>query len=233
MVKKPSIIWRKVLIWGIYYPIFTFQQVYTNIMQRNIPKRTPLQNHLWRFFPGGDKQEGLQNLLKASQIGKFSQVESLLYLNSIYAKYEQNPYVALDCAQKLIALYPSHQFFWLKYAEHLAALGRYAEAEIYFSKFNTSTERIYVIASATLKGIVQEKYYKNTAQAQAAYEAATRYETYDTRYSKDYVAAAYAGLARIAHQQNNPKLAKDYYKKVQKLAEYESLQREAKAYLKN
>lgn len=194
------------------------------------PETHPIAKPFMVFFPGGNKQEGLQNLLKASQVGKFSQVEALLYLNSIYAKYEQNPYVALDCAYKLINLYPNHPFFWLKYSEHLAALGRYAEAEICFPKFNIQTDRLYSIASATINGIIQEKYYKNLEKAQLAYQTATQYDTYDGRYSKDYVAAAYAGLARIAHQQGNPKLAKEYYKKVIKLSEYESLQREAKAY---
>lgn len=212
-------------------PDFHFSTGLYKYYAAQYPETHPIAKPFMMFFPGGDKQEGLQNLLKASQIGKFSQVEALLYLNSIYSKYEQNPYVALDCAYKLVNLYPNHQFFWLKYVEHLATLGRYAEAELYFSKFNTRTERLYVIASAALKGYVQEKYYKNLTQAQQAYTQATQYETYDVRYSKDYVAMAYAGLARIADQQLNPKLAKEYYKKVQKLSEYESLQREAKAYL--
>jgi hypothetical protein len=214
-------------------PDFHFSTGLYKYYAEQYPNTHPIAKPFMSFFPNGSKQEGLQNLLRASQVGRFSQVEALLYLNSIYSKYEQNPYVALDCAYKLVTLYPNHPFFWLKYAEHLATLGRYAEAELYFSKFNTRTERVYVIGSNAVAGIVQEKYYKNLDKAQLAYEKALKYETYDARYSKDYVAFAYAGLARIAHQKGDTKLAREYYKKAQKLTEYESLRREIKEYLKN
>lgn len=197
------------------------------------PQTHPIAKPVMAFFPDGNRQEGLQKLFLASQISQFSRVESLLYLCSIYAKYEQNPYTALDSAYKLVTLYPQHPFFWLKYTEHLVALGRYAEAELCYPKYQTRTETVYAIGANALKGIVQEKYYKNFAQAKLAYREATQYEVYDTRYSQDYVAFAYTGLGRIAHQEGNLKMAREYYKKAQKIAEYESLKREIKEYLKN
>jgi hypothetical protein len=218
---------------GAVLPDFYFSTGLYKYYAIQYPETHPIAKPFMTFFPEGNKQEGLQNLVKASQMGRFSQVEALLYLNSIYAKYEQNPYLALDYTYKLVNLYPNHSFFWLKYTEHLVALGRYAEAELHFAKFNTRTERVYIIGSQTLKGLVQEKYYKNTTEAKLAYEKATRYETYDMRYSKDYIAFSYAGLARIAIQQGDLKLAKDYYKKVEDLSEYESLKREAKTFLRN
>lgn len=218
---------------GNVLPDFNFSTGLYKYYAEQYPETHPIAKPVMAFFPGGNKQEGLQKLLLASQTGQFSKVESLLYLNSIYAKYEQNPYVALDCAYKLVTLYPNHPFFWMKYAEHLTALGRYAEAELYFAKYNTRTEKIYVIGANAIQGIVQEKYYKNFLQAKLAYQQATSYESYDTRYSQDYVAFAYVGMGRIAHQEGNLRLAREYYKKAQKIAEYESLKREIKEYLKN
>jgi hypothetical protein len=194
------------------------------------PDTHPIAKPFMAFFPGGSKSEGLNHLRTASQIGQYSKVESLLYLTAIYAKYEQNHYYALECAQKLVNLYPQNPLFWVKYCEGLIALGRYAEAELYLSKFNTRTENLYQTANRTFRGLIQERYYKNLPNAQAEYTLAVKPEQYDARYSKDYIAFSYAGLARIADKNAQKSLAKDYYKKVSKLSEYEGLRKEAREY---
>jgi hypothetical protein len=197
------------------------------------PETHPIAKPFLAFFPGGDKKQGLEHLQIASQKSQFSKVESLIYLASIYAKYEQNYYQAWLTAQQLITQYPNNPFFWVRYCETLIALGRYAEAELYLSKFNTRPQTLYQTAHNLFKGQIQEKYYKNYTLAQAEYNKVININKIDKRYTKDFQAFALAGLARIAHTQGKPTQAKENYKKVLKNAEYEGLKAEAKQYLKN
>ncbi|MCU0444354.1 MAG: hypothetical protein MUE85_05500 [Microscillaceae bacterium] len=196
------------------------------------PETHPIAKPFMAFFPGGDKKKGLEHLQIASQKSRFSKVESLIYLTSIYAKYEQNNYQAWLTAQQLVNQYPNNPFFWVRYCESLITLGRYAEAELYLSKFGQKNQTLYQSAFNLFRGQIQEKYYKNLNLAQTEYLKVLNVNKADKRYTKDFQAFAHAGLAHIAHEQGNAAKAKEYYKKVLKTAEYEGLKAEAKAYLK-
>jgi hypothetical protein len=55
---------------------------------------------------------------------------------------------------------------------------------------------------------------------------------FDERFTKDYHALAYMGLARIAKRAGEVDMMKAYAKKASKMAEYKSTLAEAKAFLK-
>jgi tetratricopeptide (TPR) repeat protein len=93
--------------------------------------------------------------------------------------------------------------------------------------------KVFQSAAYVFQGIVQEKHLNTQAQARAYYQQALNLATTDKRYTHEYFAMAYAGLARIAHREGNTEAAKNYYKKVLELAEYKTTVREAKDYLKN
>lgn len=196
------------------------------------PETHPIVKPFMGFFPGGNKTQGLWHLQQASLKSRFARVEALVYMNDIYAKYESNYLQALNASQRLVNEFPKNQIFWVKYCENLIQVGRYAEAEIHLKKFAQSQGKIYQIATNTFRGILQEKYYKNTAQAKTYYQKAIAYKNYDPRYSKNYVAFAYAGLARIAKRTKQTNTAKKYYKEVLKLSEYEETRQEAERFIK-
>lgn len=191
------------------------------------------QTHSWakvfmKFFPSGDKKDGLWHLNRAVWKSRFASVESLIFLNAIYAKYEVDYLKALNTSQQLIQKYPNNPFFWVLYCEDLILVGRYAEAEIYLKKFNSRTGKVYKIADLTFKGLIQEKYYKNLAKAKSHYKKVLTYTNYDQRYSNDYVAFSNAGLGRIYKSEKKPQTAKKYFKTAEKMTEYEGLKKEMK-----
>lgn len=55
-------------------------------------------------------------------------------------------------------------------------------------------------------------------------------QVYNDPYTKEYVAFAYAGLARIAARANDRNRAKMNYKKALAVAQYKGLIKEAKGY---
>lgn len=194
------------------------------------PQTYPIAKPFMAFFPDGNKQVGLQHLVKASQIARFSKTEALIYLNAIYAKYEQNALAALNCSQTLVNQFPANPFFWMLHCEALLSVGRYAEAEIYLTKFSGRKENIYQIGNLLFKGLLQEKYYKNSSSAKTIYQQVVKLATQKNRVIKNYQAFAYAGLARTSHQEGKKEVAKDFYKKALKISEYEGLKAEAQAY---
>lgn len=214
------------------YPDFHFSTGLYKYFAKQYPETHPIARPVMMFFPGGSRQEGLNHLNKATKLSRFSKVESLIFLHSIYAKYEQNDFMALQVAQKLVNTYPNHPFFWMKYCESLIQVGRYAEAEIYLAKFKNRSEKIYKVGYYLFQGWIKEKYYKSNDKAKPYYLKVVNAGKYDMRYSKDYYAFAYAGLGRISAKEGNRKEAERYYKKVLELAEYKKLKKEAKTYLK-
>ncbi|NJL15512.1 MAG: hypothetical protein HC913_22560 [Microscillaceae bacterium] len=196
------------------------------------PETHPIAKPFMAFFPDGNKTRGLWHLARASSIAQFSHTEAKIYLLVIYAKYEQNFLQMVSYTQQLVSRYPQNPFFWVKHCEALAFVGRFAEAELYLAQFQGRTENLYRSARNFILGVVQEKYYKSDDKAAQFYQNVVNAGKYDKRYTIDYFAFAYAGLARIADRRGQIESAKKYYKEAQKITEYESLKAEIEAYLK-
>ena len=213
------------------YPDFHFSTGLYRYYAKQYPETHPIAKPFMGFFPGGDKQQGLWHMNQAVTKSDFSKIEALIYLSTIYAKYEKNYYQALNCATQLVSKYPQNQLFRMKYIEGLIFVGRYAEAEIDIAKI-TRNDQLFATAKDVFRGLIQEKYYKNDSKAKSYYSKAVQRKDYDPRYGRDYHSFAYGGLARIAKRSGDDKKAKQYYKSVLKIVEYEELKAEAKAYIK-
>jgi hypothetical protein len=76
-----------------------------------------------------------------------------------------------------------------------------------------------------------KKQKKNDKQAADIYNGIIAKQAPVDRYTPDYYAMAYAGLARIAQRSGNAKRAAELYNKCLEYAEYKSTITEAKKYL--
>jgi tetratricopeptide (TPR) repeat protein len=215
------------------FPDFHFTTGVYKYFAVQYPETHPIAKPFMSFFPEGSKIQGISHLNQGIQRARFSKAECYIFLHAIYAKYELNHYQAWLSAQQLCNLYPQNPFFWMKNAESLLFLGRYAEAETYLAKFSTRPEKLYKIAYHLFQGLIQEKYYKDDTKALSFYQKVITYTNYDDRYGKDYHSFAYAGLARLADKKADKNKAKEYYKTVLKLCEYKGIITEAQNYLKN
>jgi tetratricopeptide (TPR) repeat protein len=119
----------------------------------------------------------------------------------------------------------------MKYTEALLLLNKYEEAKPYLERLTKRTDKFFPIIWRTFEGLIQEKHLKNDQEAVKFYQAALR-QSYDDEYTKEYHAFSYAGLARIALRAGDRKKAIGYYKKVEELAEYKALLKEAKDFFR-
>ncbi len=215
------------------YPDFLMSTGLYNYYVVQYPENHPMVKPLMLFFSNGDKALGIGQLSKASQLGMFTKTEALYYLMHIYVKHEMQFAKALNCAAALTGQFPNNLFYALRHAELLVLNGRFDEANPVIGKLLLYPDKIFQSSGLVFKGIIAEKKDGNAETARGYYEKAIGLKAIERRYTSDYYAMAYAGLGRLAAKEGKKELAKAYYKKALDIAEYESIIREAKNYLKN
>lgn len=212
-------------------PEFYFSSGLYNYYVIRYPEDHPIVKPLILFFKDGNREEGLRQMDIATKKGIFTRTESAFYLARIFLKHELRFERASQYLMHLTQKYPNNPVFLMKNIEALLLLGKYREAESFQERFKRRTDKFFPIAVQTFEGLLQEKHLKNDGEATKAYLAALR-QPHDSEYTKEYHAFAYAGLARIALRTGDKRKATGYYKKVEELAEYKSLLKEAKTFLK-
>ncbi len=212
-------------------PEFYFSSGLYNYYVIRYPEDHPIVKPLVLFFKDGNREEGLRQMDIAAKKGVFTRTESAFYLARIFLKHELRYEKASNYLTALNQKYPNNPIFLMKNIEALLLLGKYDEAEPFLDRFKRRTDKFFPIAVNAFEGLYKEKHLKNDAEATKSYQAALR-QPYDSEYTKEYHAFAYAGLARIALRAGDRRKATGYYRKVEELAEYKALLREAKTFLK-
>lgn len=212
-------------------PEFFFSSGLYNYYMIRYPEDHPIVKPIVIFFKDGNREEGLRQMDVAARKGVFTRTESAFYLARIFLKHELRYDRASSYLATLTQKYPNNPIFLMKHTEALLLLGKYEEAQPYLERFKKRNDKFFPIAWHTFEGLIQEKHLKNEQEAIKSYQAALR-QPYDDEYTKEYHAFAHAGLARIALRAGDRKKAIAYYKKVEELAEYKALIKEAKTFLK-
>jgi tetratricopeptide (TPR) repeat protein len=212
-------------------PEFYFSSGLYNYYVIRYPEDHPIVKPMLFFFKDGNREEGLRQMDIAARKGMFTRTESAFYLARIFLKHELRYERASSYLASLTQKYPNNPVFLMKYTEALLLLNKYEEAQPYLERLTKRNDKFFPIVWRTFEGIIQEKHLKNDQEAVKFYQTALR-QPYDDEYTKEYHAFAYAGLARIALRAGDRKKAAGYYKKVEDLAEYKALLKEAKDFFK-
>ncbi|WP_298356268.1 lipopolysaccharide assembly protein LapB [Runella sp.] len=212
-------------------PEFYFSSGLYNYYVIRYPEDHPIVKPMLFFFKDGNREEGLRQMDVAARKGVFTRTESAFYLARIFLKHELRYERAGVYLASLTQKYPNNPIFLMKYTEALLLLNKYEEAKPYLERLTKRTDKFFPIIWRTFEGLIQEKHLKNDQEAVKFYQAALR-QSYDDEYTKEYHAFSYAGLARIALRAGDRKKAIGYYKKVEELAEYKALLKEAKDFFR-
>jgi hypothetical protein len=215
--------------WTEKNPEFLFTSGLYNFYRIQYPETHPIVKPIMLFLEDGNKKVGLQQLEQAVQKSVFSRIEAAFYLTGVNLKYESNYPKALVYSTWLHEKYPNNLLYTMRHTESLVMNGKYDEAIPLIQTLKKTNDREYLLAGNVFEGIIAEKGKKNDKQANEIYNMVLRIKPSD-RYTTDYYAMAYAGLARIAHRANNTKLAESLYNKCLDYAEYNSTIAEAKRY---
>ncbi|TDB65118.1 tetratricopeptide repeat protein [Arundinibacter roseus] len=210
-------------------PEFYFTTGMYNYYVVKYPEDHSIVKPLMIFFKNGNKALGLKQLDIATKSGIVTRVEAAYFLAHIYLEHESRPDLAVPYTTRLNTMFPNNAIFRMIHIESLLLSGKYTEAEEELPELKKRTERFYPISWLVFEGILQEKKYHQDVEAQKKFLAALKIP-YDDQYTREYHAMAYAGLARIAHRRGDKAQARKYYDKCLEIAEYDSIEKEAKAY---
>jgi tetratricopeptide (TPR) repeat protein len=215
------------------YPEFYFTTGLYNYYVVQYPQDHSIIKPFMFFFSSGDKALGLKQMETSIQKGIFTRTEAQYWLMHIYLKHEVKPKRAAVFAETLVKKYPNNILYVMRYTEALIASGQYDVALPFIKQLMAHKHKAFQSAAYVFQGVILEKQANNQAQARAHYHHALDLATSDKRYTNEYYAMAYAGLARISDREGNKENARSYYKKALEMAEYQATIQEAKGYLKN
>jgi hypothetical protein len=216
--------------WTEKNPEFLFTSGLYNFYRIQYPETHPIVKPIMLFLEDGNKKLGIQQLEQAVQKSVFSRIEAAYYLTGVNLKYESNYAKALVYSTWLHEKYPNNLLYRMRHAETLVANGKYDDAVPLIQILKKNNAKEYQLAGNLFEGQIAEKAKKNDKQAYDLYTIVLKMYPSD-RYTNDYFAMAYAGLARIAHRAGNVKRAAELYNKCLDYAEYSSTTTEAKKYL--
>ncbi len=211
-------------------PEFYFSTGLFNYYIEQYPEDHSIVRPFMIFFQDGDKKVGLQQLEIGAKKAIFTKTEAAYYLVYIHLKHENNLAKALQFSTLLNQKYPNNPLYTTRHAEALVLSGHYEVAEPFAQQLAKKAGKVFPVAGQIFMGIIQEKAHKNDKLAAELYQKALKMP-FDERFTKDYHAFAYCGLARIADRAGDKSQAKSYYKKALSLAEYTLTKSEANRYL--
>ncbi|MFY7911288.1 MAG: tetratricopeptide repeat protein [Emticicia sp.] len=212
-------------------PEFLFTSGLYNFYRIQYPETHPIAKPAMIFFENGNKKLGLQQLEQAVQKSVFSRIEASFYLMNIFLKYESNYSKALIYSNWLHERYPNNLVYTMRHTESLIMNGKIDEALPLIQQLKRTNDKVYLLAGNLFEGLVNEKFRKNDKAAADLYVNVLKMQP-NERYTNDYFAMAYAGLARISIRSGNTKRAEELYRRCLEYAEYNSTKNEANNFLK-
>ena len=94
-----------------------------------IRENYPMLKPVLFFFPKGDKELGLQQLVEVSRNAFYTRIEAIYFLMRIKAFERNETFDALRLGESMFNTYPDNPYFHRFYARMLYTTGQYAEAE--------------------------------------------------------------------------------------------------------
>lgn len=213
------------------FPEFLLSVGLYNFYREQYPETHPAVKPLIGIFKNGDRALGLQQLQKCVEKTTFTRPEALSYITHIYLKYENDYSKGLKYGKIAFDEFSKNPYFETRYTEALLRNNKAEEAIKHIKALQEQDEKLYQTIATAFEGFYYEQLIKDDKLALKAYAKAMKTFKNDEDLEQDYLCWCQAGLARIMDRKGQVDAAKDLYKEAQN-GEYESIRKEAKAYLK-
>ncbi len=205
-----------------------------------VPENYFLLRPVLAFFPKGDKELGIKQLMDVSRNAFYTRTEAQYFLMKIYGNEESRPDLALPIAEYLHTTFPDNPYFERSFARYAFTQGKLSAAEKASKDMLYKIENKYPGYEATsgryaafYLGYIN-KLRSNNAEAKKYFKQSIQFAEQLGAYETGYYHFSLTNLAQIADAEEDYDLARAYYKEVVKRAEKKSTARlEAENYLKN
>jgi hypothetical protein len=190
-----------------------------------IPEEFPYIKPLMIFFPKGDKEKGIAQLVNTAQNGKYAKYEAQFFLMTLFFNYEKNYYEAKKYADNLTSLFPKNPSFQRWLGRIYARLGDWKNADSVFSNYLQKADSNFYGFNFPY-GLRESHYYvavhlKNEQLLDSSKYHFQKCIDISNQIDKDedsgFKINSTIYLAQIFEEQNDIKSSLDYYRKVLKM----------------
>jgi tetratricopeptide (TPR) repeat protein len=111
-----------------------------NYYAATIPEKYPIVKPVMVFFPTGNKQKGIEQLITASEHAKFAALEAKYFLLQLNYNYERQYLKAFDLSTALLKQFPNNVVFHRYVGRSAYSLSKYGEAQTAFQEIVKRSE---------------------------------------------------------------------------------------------
>jgi len=204
-------------------PELLFGDALFNYYAEWVPENYPMLKPLMMMFPDGDKELGIEQLKTVARNAFYTRTEAQYYLMRI-AYFEENDLAtSLQVAEYLNETFPGNAYFHRFYARLLYQSGKYAKAvPVCKSILNRidSMQTGYEYNSGRYASFFLGHIYElkqNLEESKKYFKLAMEYGEAANATKKGYYIYSTMHLGRIAEREEQPGLAKKYYKRVREV----------------
>lgn len=211
-----------------FSPELLFGDALYNYYAEWIKENYAILRPLMVFFPDGNKKLGIKQLKTVANNAFYTRTEAQYFLMRILSEEQDDPREAFRISEYLHQTFPDNPYFHRYYARQLYSRGKHRDAERESLEILTSIDSAktgYEATSGRYAAFFLGQIYQMRGEldkAETHYQKAISYAKEIDATESGYYHYSMLYLGEIAEQQNNPKLAKEYYKQVKKEAKRSS-----------
>jgi len=202
-------------------PELLFGDALYNYFSIWIPDNYPMLKPVLLFFEKGDKELGIEQLETVVKEAFYAKVEAQYFLMRIYSMEKRHIRKGLALSEYLHNKYPDNPYFHRYYARMLYTVGDYetlaAVSRDILNKIDMQMTG-YEETSGRYAGFYLGSYYRlvenDHSQSRLYYEKTVNFSEKIEAYESGYYLYALASLGKIAVQEEDMELAKQYYDKI-------------------
>ncbi|MSQ78065.1 MAG: hypothetical protein EXR21_00115 [Flavobacteriaceae bacterium] len=210
---------------------FYFSTGMYNYYRQRYPELQPVVKPFAGLLEPGNAELGIKQIRLAHKTSLFSKIESINYLVNIYFKYEGKPNEIMPELAEAVKKYPGNLFLQHKYADGLLWTGKVDGVLAIISKLFKANNDYYDMAGFTFLAKLHLKAGK-VDEALKAIQFADNHNKRLPKTSENIPGYIYQVYGQIYTLKGNKAEAHKYYKLCEQHAEYPSLKREAKEWIK-
>ena len=206
-----------------------------------LPDKYPILKPIMIFLPSTDKEEGIRQVKRTAEKGKYAKYEAIYFLMLIYFTDENKPFIAYNYSKILTKDFPDNPVFEKWEGRIAAKIGNSLRASEIFKDVllkgrKKMTGYVDDITKREATYYIADRYWKENKidSSKIFFKQSVKYsKVIDKGKESGFYINALIYLGMINDVQNNREAAIEYYKKVLDMDKYKQSHQLAEKYLKN
>lgn len=184
------------------------------------PEKHPIYKPLVLPFRGGNRKEGLRQLLYCTENAVYLKVEAKYFMTLLFLGYENDPGRASELAGELYREFPNNICYMGNYAYTLVFDKKFPVAEVIIQNLFRNSDSFSRMMAHILNGYILEKYKKEYDSAMSEYETGLILTDQFGEMFSSFKTIALMGIGRHFKREGNHRMANMYFKQAKNISAY-------------